>query len=286
MTILDNALSTLIYLAAAFILFYAGKVVYQLFHRKINVNHELVENDNFAFSVAYVGYFIGLLLSIGSAILGDSYGLWIDLMDIAIYGLLAILLLNLSVIINDKIILSQFNVKAEIVDQKNIGSGVVEGAMAASTGLIILGAIHGEGFGAGGPIVTALLYWLLGQLIMLITAKVYNIITPYDIHEHIEKGNVAVGIGFAGALIAIANLIRFALMHDFESWTITLQGVAVDVGIGLLFLPIVRFLTDKILLPGQNLTDEIINQEHPNNGAALVEAFAYIGGSVLITWVL
>ena len=34
------------------------------------------------------------------------------------------------------------------------------------------------------------------------------------------------------------------------------------------------------------LTDEIINQEKPNVGAALVEAFAYIGGSVLITWAL
>jgi hypothetical protein len=47
-----------------------------------------------------------------------------------------------------------------------------------------------------------------------------------------------------------------------------------------------RLITDKILLPGEKLTDEIINQEHPNVGAALVEAFAYIGGSVLITWCL
>ena len=75
-------------------------------------------------------------------------------------------------------------------------------------------------------------------------------------------------------------------MHDFESWMITTEDVAIDVGIGLVFLPIVRFLTDKILLPGQNLTDEIVNQEDPNCGAALVEAFAYIGGSVLITWAL
>ena len=285
-SILDSAISSLIYLAVAFILFFVGKMAYQLFHRNINVNHELVEHDNFAFSVAYVGYFIGLLLSIGSAILGESNGLWIDLMDIAVYGVLAILLLNFSIIINDKIILNTFHVKTEIIEQKNVGTGVVEGAMAVSTGLIILGAIHGEGFGAGGPIVTALLYWILGQVILLITAKVYNLITPYDVHEHIEKGNIAVGIGFAGALIAIANLIRFALMHDFESWEITLQSVAVDVGIGLLFLPIVRLLADKILLPGKNLTDLIVNQEHPNNGAALVEAFAYIGGSVLITWVL
>ena len=207
-------------------------------------------------------------------------------MDIGIYGALAIVLLNLSIIIYDKIILRHFSVKAEILDQRNTGTGIVEGAIGVATGLIILGAIHGEGYGEGGPIITAMLYWILGMVIMFITSLVYNAITPYDIHEHIEKGNVAVGIGFAGALIAIANLIRFALMHDFEDWIVTLEDVGIDVGIGLVLLPIVRFLSDKILLPGQNLTDEIVNQENPNCGAALVEAFAYIGGSVLITWAL
>jgi uncharacterized membrane protein YjfL (UPF0719 family) len=284
--ILDGILTTIIYLAVSFFLFFIGKIVYQLFHPGVKVNYELVENDNFAFSAAYVGYFIGLLLAIGSALLGESAGMVNDLIDIGLYGAISIILLNLSIIINDKLILSTFHVKKEICDDKNVGTGVVEGAMAVSTGLIILGAIHGEGHGAGGPIVTALLYWALGQALMYVTAVVYNLITPYNIHEHIEKGNVAVGIGFAGALIAIANLIRFALMHDFEDWTTTLTDVGIDVGIGLAFLPIVRFLTDKILLPGQNLTDEIVNQEHPNNGAALVEAFAYIGGSVLITWSL
>ena len=45
-------------------------------------------------------------------------------------------------------------------------------------------------------------------------------------------------------------------------------------------------MTDKILLPGQKLTDEIVNQEDPNVGAAIVEAFAYVGGSMLIVWAL
>ncbi|MEM9390675.1 MAG: DUF350 domain-containing protein, partial [Bacteroidota bacterium] len=231
--IIDGIITTALYLAASFILFIIGKLVYQLFHPKVKVAWELVENDNFAFATAYVGYFIGLLLAIGSAVMGETYGLWIDLMDIGIYGALAIVLLNLSIIINDKIILRHFSVKEEILEQRNTGTGIVEGAIGVATGLIILGAIHGEGYGEGGPIITALLYWILGMVIMFITSLVYNAITPYDIHEHIEKGNIAVGIGFAGAMIAIANLIRFALMHDFEDWIVTLEDVGIDVGIGL-----------------------------------------------------
>lgn len=286
MNYLDGILYSILYLAASFILFYVGKVVYQLFHPKINVSDELVKKDNFAFSVAYVGYFVGLVIALGAAVYGESNGWQIDLMDMGVYGLLTIVLLNLSLLINDKIILNQFSVKKEIIEDRNVGTGVLEGANAVATGLIVLGAIHGDGYGFGGPIVTGVLYWLLGQVLLFITAKVYNAITPYDVHTEIERNNVAAGIAMAGAMIAIANLIRFALMHDFESWLITLEDVAIDVAIGLAFLPLARFLTDKILLPGSKLTDEIVNQEKPNNGAAMVEAFAYIGGSVLITWAL
>ena len=285
-SILDGALTTLLYVLASFVLFVVGKLVYQLFHPKVKVGHELVEKDNLAFAFAHVGYFVGLLLSIGSAVLGESDGLVQDTINIAIYGSISIVLLNLSIVINDKVILSKFDLKKEIFQDQNVGSGIVEGANAVATGLIVLGAIHGEGFGAGGPIVTVLLYWLLGQGILFLTTKVYNLITPFDIHEHIEKDNTAVAVGYAGAIIAIANLIRSALMHDFENWITTLEDFGIEVGIGLIFLPIARFLADKILLPGQNLTDELVNQEKPNIGAALVEAFAYIGGSMLIVWAL
>ena len=286
--VLDGVLTSLTYLAATFILFFVGKVAYQLFHPKTKVSDELVEKDNFAFSVAYVGYFIGLLLAIGAALMGESNGLWVDLMDIGVYGGLTILMLNVSIILNDKLILRKFSVKKEILEDRNVGTGVIEGANAVATGLIVLGAVHGEGYDydIGGPIVTAILYWLIGQVLMFVTTIVYNAIVPYDVHDEIEKDNVAAGIGMAGAMIAIANLIRYALMHDFDSWIVTLEDVGLDVGIGLLFLPLARFLTDRILLPGQKLTDEIVNQETPNKGAALIEAFAYIGGSVLITWVL
>jgi uncharacterized membrane protein YjfL (UPF0719 family) len=282
MVVIDAILATLVYLVVAFLLFYIGKRAYQLIHRKVDVQYELVENDNLAFAVAHTGYFIGLLAALGGALMGESHGFLLDMLDMCIYGVLAIVLMNLSIIVNDKIVLRKFSVYKEILEDKNVGTGVVEGAMAVATGLVILGSISGE----GGGILTALAYWVIGQAILIITAFVYNWITPYDIHEHIEKDNVAVGIGFAGALIAVGNLVRFALMHDFEGWIITVETVAIDAGIGLVFLPIARWIADKILLPGQKLTDELINQEHPNIGAGVIEAFAYIGGSVLITWCL
>ena len=286
LSILDGLLTTLTYVSVSFLLFFLGKIVYQLFHPRVKVAYELVENDNLAFAFAHVGYFIGLLLAIGSVMVGESEGLINDLIGIGSYGLLSIVLLNLSLIINDKIILSKFDLEKEVFNDKNVGTGIVEGANAIATGLVVMGAITGEGFGEAGPIVNILIYWISGQVILFITSKIYNLMTSYDIHDYIEKGNTAVAVGYSGAIISIGNLINNALAHDFESWMITFQDVGFNVIVGFAFLPIARFLTDKILLPGQKLTDEIINQEDPNIGASVVEAFAYVGGSMLIVWAL
>ncbi|NJN27566.1 MAG: DUF350 domain-containing protein [Cyclobacteriaceae bacterium] len=281
MTYIDATLTTVVYLASSFVLFFIGKYLYQFIH-KYNVKDELVEKDNLAFALAHTGYFAGLVLSIGGIMMGETAGLLTDLIYIGIYGCIALVLLNLSIIINDRVILRKFSVKKEIAEDQNAGTGVVEGASAIATGLIIMGSVYGEGGGIG----TMLIYWVIGQVLLIGTAYVYNWITPFDIYEHIEKDNVAVGVGMAGAIIAIGNLIRHGLMHDFESWEITAEYIAIDAGIGLVFLPIARLVADKILLPGRSLTDELINQEKPNIGAGIIEAFAYVGGSVLICWSL
>ncbi len=279
-------INTFAYLANAFVLFLIGKIAYQLFHPKIQVKNELVEKDNFAFAIAHTGYFIGILLAIGSAIVGPSHGLYTDLFDITTYGLLAIILLNISTIVTDKILLSKFSVRKEIIEDKNEGTGAIEGANAIASGLVLMGAVTGQSHTGMNGYVSAILFWAIGQVAVILIAWMYNLITKYNIHEEIEKDNVAVGIGFSGAILAIANLVRFALAGDFVSWTVTFTDIGFEIALGLLLLPIVRFLTDKILLPGQKLTDEVVNQEKPNIGAGLIEAFAYVGGSVLITWCL
>ncbi len=275
-----------IYIAVGFVIFFVGKIIYQFLNKSFNLKEELVEKDNLAFSFAHTGYLIGLLIVILSAIVGSSRGLLNDVADIAIYGILGIVLLNISMWLNDKFILRKFSIRKEIIEDRNSGTGVVEGAVSIASGLIIYGAVSGEGTSLLQGVFSAIVFWLAGQVALFVVAAVYQIITPYDIHKHIEKDNVAVGVGFAGAIIAVANLIRFALMGDFEGWGISFFEAAVELAMGILLLPIMRFLTDKILLPGQRLTDEIVNQERPNIGAAIIEAFSYVGGSVLLTWCL
>ncbi len=278
----DNLLLAVIYLICAFVLFLIGKVVFDAINRSYKLNEELVKKDNTALAIAMVGYYFGLTLAIGGVISGPSAGLAEDLIDIFIYGPLAIVLMNISAVINDKFILYKFNNTKELIEDQNVGTGVVECAVYLATGMIIFGAVSGE----GGSVVTAIVFWSLGQVALMLTGLLYNFITPYDIHEHIEKDNVAVGVSFAGALIAIGNIIRHAVSGDFISWNENLITFISFVILGFVFLPIIRVLTDKILLPGEKITDELINQEKPNLGVAFIEAFSYIGASFFIVWSL
>ena len=146
----------------------------------------------------------------------------------------------------------------------------------------MFGAVAGEG---GGP-VTAVAFWALGQGALLLAGFLYNLIVPFDIHSEIEKDNVAVGVAFAGVLIAIGNVVRIGVTGDFTTWSAGVGKFAAFVIVGLVFLPLVRRVTDRILLPGRSLTDELVNQEKPNVGAALIEAFSYVAASMLVGWVL
>jgi uncharacterized membrane protein YjfL (UPF0719 family) len=274
------------YLSLAFVIFYIGKKVYSMFNRKIDINDELVEQDNLAFAIAHTGYFVGLVIVIGAVITGPSKGLLNDVIEISIYSLLSIFLMILSAKLNDKIIFPKFNFYDEIIRDRNIGAGAIEAANMIGCAIIISGAMQGETDDILTGVISVLIFWAVGQLILLLTSWVYNLITPYDFHEKIEEDNVAVGIGFSGAFIAISIIISYSISHPFYGILDSTVDILFHTIIGLLLLPMLRFLTDRVLLPGQNITDEIVNQEHPNIGAGVIEAFSYIGGALLLTWCL
>nr|HQU73950.1 DUF350 domain-containing protein [Calditrichia bacterium] len=251
---LDQILTGMVYLVSVFILFYIGKVFYDLRNRSFSVKEELVHKDNFALALALVGYYMGLVISLGGVLSSNSEGLVNDLIDITVYGLLSILLMNFSIWVNDKIILRKFDNIKEIITDQNAGTGVVEGANHIAVGMIMFGAMSGE-----GDIMTGLTFWILGQATLVLASLVYAAILPFDLHAEIEKDNVAVGVAFAGVLIAIGNVIRVGSQGDFYSWYENLATYGGFVLFGLLMLPVLRLVTDKVLLPGEKLTDELVH---------------------------
>ena len=285
---LDGFLVGIIYFVLFFILFFVGKWAYGLIHRDFDLNVQLVEKDNPAVSLAVTGYYAGLILSLGGAIVGPSRGLAGDLWDLTRYGLLSILLLNLSTLLCDWVILYRFKIKDELLRDRNQGTGAVVFGTSVASGFVIYGAISG----VGGGMDTAAVFWILGQILLLLASKVYNLILPFNLHDEIEKDNVAAGVAFSGTLIAMGVVVGLAAEGDFISWGENIGTFITYALVGLVALPLIRLLTDVLLLPGVKLSDEIIGLKTdktieprgPNIGAAYIEAFAYIAGAFIIFW--
>lgn len=274
-------LSGLLYIVATFLLFMAGKLAYDFHRRSFNLNAELLERDNLALAISLSGYFLGLTLAVGGALAGTASTLAKGLLSTLGYGLIAIVLLNVSIRLNEWLIFTNFRLEKEIIADRNCGAGLVVAANHVAVGLILYGVISGE----GGGLAALLVFWALGQATLILAAKVYGLIIPFQLSEVIEKGNVAVGAALAGVLLALGNIIRFAVQGNFVSWSKSLTSFAAVAILGLILLPLVRLAIDKLIMPpGHSLTREEVGQQVPNIGAGVLEGSLYLCISFLIGW--
>lgn len=271
----------LIYLAICIVLIIVARIAYKLLHPSIDLDHEMVEKDNFAFNLSQVGYYTGIVIAMGGIMTGEAHpNLLKDILYTFIYGGITIFLMNISSFINDKLLLYKFNIKKELVEDQNSGMGALEAGSYIATGLILFGTLQLE---AENPL-AAFGYWVIAEVVLVAAGHFYTWMVPYDVHQEIEADNIAVGVSFGGMIVALGILIEHGIALEHSTWLDGLSYMGLNVVAGLVMLPLLRFVTDKVLLPKRKLVDEIVHQEEPNIGAALVEAFSYIAGAIIFTW--
>ena len=244
------------------------------------VDEELIIKDNVALATSLCGYFGATTIIFIGALLGTSRGILVDLLTVGGYTLLGIGLLNLSRILNDRLILYKFSNYKEIIEDKNSGTGAVQFGSYIASGLIVAGSVHGE----GGGIVTVLVFYGLGQAALIIFTWIYNLITSYDIHEEIEKDNVAAGVSLGGTLIALGIVLLRGVSGNFVNWETNLINFGICAALIFVMLPLIRLFFDKIIIPKSNLNHEIKNDK--NLGAAFIEVIMAIGFSSIIFYTM
>ena len=197
----DQMLTGFIYLVVVLVLLVIGKWVYDGLHRRFVLRTELIEKDNLAVALAVAGYYLGLVIVLGGVVSGPaSFSVLDDVIGLVIYGLLGIVLLNISAWINDTVVFSKFDNEKEIVEDRNAGLGAVEGGNYIAVGLITAGAMSGE-----GGLLPGLVFWVCGLVALVVAGLLYDKITSYDLHDQIEKDNVAVGVALAGVLVGFGK---------------------------------------------------------------------------------
>ncbi|MEM7754346.1 MAG: DUF350 domain-containing protein [Planctomycetota bacterium] len=197
------------------------------------IDDELTGKDNPALGLAMAGYFLAVVIIFLGASIGPEpeeqptvAEMGMTVVSVLGYSLFGIVLLNIGQVILDKVVLNNFSVKKEIIEDRNAGTGAVVGGAYVATALVVAGAIYGETVGAWwhGPI-SALVFFVLGQGVLALFGVLYRVITKYDLHAEIEKDNVAAGVAFALSVVAIGIVLLRATGQDFNAIA---EAVAVE----------------------------------------------------------
>ena len=268
-----------VYLLEAFVLLVLAKWAYTGLYRRVCLREELFDKGNVALAVSTAGYLFGITIALGGVLAGPSAGWQADLQGIGLYGVMTIAMMLVASWLCEKVLLPSFNNTKEVVEDQNLGTGFVEAGVHIANGLILLAIQQGS-----GPWWVGVAFWALAQAALLIVGLLYERATPHSIHDELERDNAAVGLAFAGVLVGMGNIINLAVAGDFTGWRDGLITFGADVAFGLVILMIIKRLTDLVLAPGVSLAAQQTH-ETPRIGAGLLEAFGYVGGSMLVVWV-
>ena len=271
---------SLVYLLAGFLLLVVAKFLYIKLYRKVDLNAELFGNNNTALAVSLCGYLLAICIALGGAISGPGTGILADLGQIVLWGPITIIVMLVAGYVCEKILLPGFDNTKEVVIDKNLGTASVEFGVHIANALVLLSIIQSQ-----GPPHSAMLFWILAQIVFIIAAKIYEILTPYSIHDELERDNTAVGVALAGVFIGLGNIVSISVNGDFVGWIEDLTTFGTNIIFGFLVLFVVKQLTSLMLASGNLLHEKQVG-DPPNVGAGLLEALGYVGGSLLIVWAL
>lgn len=279
---MPSGVQVLVLLVLAFALCWIGKQAYRLFHPGLRLDAELTTKDNLAFAVPLGAYYFGILLAVGGPLASPSRGdLVHDGLAVVGWGLLAIGLLNLASLGKRQALLFGLDLTHEILARQNVAAGTVLAGFHVAGGLVVLGALSGE-----GGLLPAVIFWLYAQLLLMLGAVVFLRLTHEDIRVEILRDNRAAALSLAGVVVAMGNILRFAIGGSFEGWGASLVAATSYALAGLALLFGVRWLLDWLLLPGVTIRHEVVEQTVPNVGVGYLEALFYLGASFLIVWAL
>ncbi len=248
-----------------------------------------IDDGNVAVGLRRSGLYLGIAIALSGALGGASRGILLDLIQLIIDGLIITGFMFSSRFINDFFMLGNINNDKECIKTFDLANGtkvvgntavgMVEAGMYIATGFILNGAISGTGGTFVQSLVSAILFFIVGQMTLLIFGLFYELITPFNVREEIKKNNLAAGIGLGGILIALGIILMASISGPFTGWVNDLTSFGVYALFGIIMLLVFRIVVDKLLLPTTNIATEV---KEDQNVAALVVVESAINAVAII----
>ncbi|MFH0989301.1 MAG: DUF350 domain-containing protein [bacterium] len=265
--------------ATVLLLIFARTINQLIFH--VSLTDVLIKRDNAAMGIQLSGYLFGVMIIIATVINGPIHGDFLtEVLWVAGFGIAGNIFLAVVAIGGLRLFLMK-DCRKYIIEG-NTAAGIAAAGSFVATSLVLTGTMIGE-----GTIVSAIVFFLLGQCSLLFITYIFRLLTTYDDSIEIRDGNIAAAVSYIGLMIAIGIIVRHALIGDLVDYKTSIIAFGNALIVVIILYPVRQWLVQGIVLGGGfklyggRLDTEI--QHDRNISAGVLEASIYIATALLAT---
>jgi len=247
----------------------------------VGAKHELDQRDNGAFGIAVAGGLAALMFIVAGAISGDAQmNVGMEATNVLIFTLVGFLLLKVTLLIQDRLLVSQLDLMAAIKG-KNVAAGIVVGSNLVAIGIIQFGALIWIEADNWQGLIPFLIVFAAAQIALALVVVFQRLFVGWSqFGLEIEKDNRAVAIHYGGQVIGSAVAVLAASFLVLYTPTLVVNMFLAFLTASLVAVIVLWILAKAsvlVALAGIKLKDEINNQHNIALGSLMFSVYLGIG---------
>lgn len=137
----------------------------------------------------------------------------------------------------------------EMLLERNVAIGVVEGAFFIAIGFLLSGSLIGEGGSVTETVISTGVFYVLGLAAVMGMYWLHIAVTSraYCLRTKLAESNLPAAIELAGLLVGLGVVARVGVAGDMDGWLSAFAWFAVTVATGVVLLYMVRWVFNRLL---------------------------------------
>lgn len=201
-----------------------------------NTNVSMLDTNGTAFNIFKSSIFIAIAFST----LGTVNG---NILIQAWHGSLGLIFIYAAFKAADYVVLPDYDDLGAIIKDNNTSVAIMMGGYIVATGIIAFSSFVGT-----GPWWTSIVFFAIGQAILLGMGRIYMTMKP-NLLKNIKDNQNSSGILLGGMFLAFAMILNGAIAGDFVSIEADLKDVAVSMAVGVgMFFVFINTVIDRLFV--------------------------------------
>lgn len=268
---------------------FTGLRIFSGIMARVNADHELFKKDNPAFGIMVVGVIFAITLILSGNIYGrPDQNVFESATTLVLHGTLGIVFMIITRIIFDKVTLTGFSVRNQIV-KGNIAVAIADAGNVITAAIIIRAVlvwVHSNSIGEIGALIAG---YVMSQIILtfstLIKIRLFRMRNEgKGIQSELMAGNTALALRFAGHKIGTAFAISIAtnmIVAEVYEIVPVLSAWFLMSLLVIILLKVISVIAEKIILFGVDVHSEVVEQRNIAVGA--LQAVIYISMGMVLS---